>query len=291
MEVSKNIHALEIPFKIPIAPEVVLDRKVFVYLIMDEGITLVDSGVSGAHSLIFDYLQANGRGPKDITSLILSHSHPDHFGSARTIKEVTGCSVLAHSAEKEWIEDTEKQGMERPVPGFDILVEGPVPVDGLLDDGDIVETGKKKKCQVIHSPGHSRGSISLFFEKEKVLITGDALPVVNDLPIYEDVAACVQSIRKLKKVKGVDILLSSWEPPIQGKGQIDQRIAAGLSYLQEIHNAVLKAQHLHRGDIMALCTHVANDLGLPPSMVNPLVAKAFSSSLAVGKDESLFEIG
>ncbi len=52
MQVTKHIHALEIPFKIPVSPEKLIDRFVYAYLVFGDKITLIDSGVSGAESII-----------------------------------------------------------------------------------------------------------------------------------------------------------------------------------------------------------------------------------------------
>ena len=52
MKLTESIHALEIPFKVPVAPKVHIDRTVFTYLIFGKKITLIDSGVAGAESII-----------------------------------------------------------------------------------------------------------------------------------------------------------------------------------------------------------------------------------------------
>jgi len=52
MKVTESIHALEIPFKVPVAPEIHVDRIVFAYLIFGKKITLLDSGVAGAESIL-----------------------------------------------------------------------------------------------------------------------------------------------------------------------------------------------------------------------------------------------
>jgi glyoxylase-like metal-dependent hydrolase (beta-lactamase superfamily II) len=283
MQVTKHIHALQIPFKIPVSPEKLIDRFVYAYLVFGDRITLIDSGVSGAESTIFNYINTNGRDPGEIATLILSHSHPDHLGAAKTIQEITGCKVSAHANEKHWIENTDKQFKDRPVPGFHTLVGGSVGVDQELEEGQTLVLGKDLKCRVLHTPGHSKGSISLFFESEKTLLTADAIPLPGDLPIYEDIVTGLASIKKLSRLVGVQTLLSSWEPPVQGQEKIKERMAAGAFYLQRIHNAVLEAKNLSQ-DIMQMCKQVAGTLGLPPIAVNPLVAKAFASSLAADKN-------
>ena len=64
MKVTESVHALEIPFKVPVAPETQVDRSVFAYLIFGKKITLIDSGVAGAESIIFDYIRKNDRDPR-----------------------------------------------------------------------------------------------------------------------------------------------------------------------------------------------------------------------------------
>ena len=75
-----------------------------------------------------------------------------------------------------------------------MLVEGSIGVDNLLSDGENLELEKGIKCKIVHTPGHSNGSISLLFEEEKSLITGDALALPGDIPIYEDINVCMASI-------------------------------------------------------------------------------------------------
>jgi hydroxyacylglutathione hydrolase len=289
MQITKHIHALKIPFKIPIAPDRLIDRIAYVFPVFGETVTLIDSGVSGADLPIFAYIRQNGRNPEELSMLILSHSHPDHIGAAKAIREATGCTVAAHSGEKRWIEDTEGQFKARPVPGFHTLVGGPVAVDRLLADGETVNFGKDLKATVIHTPGHSQGSISLLFESEKALFSGDAVPLPNDLPIYENIVDSVKSMRKLKACKTVETLFSSWEAPVRGRENIERRIDAGLLYLRRIHETVLKAKHDGKEDLTALCRQVVAELGLPPFAAMPLVARAFASSLDAEKNRWLFE--
>ena len=117
MKLTEHIHALKIPFQIPLGPGKTLDRFVYVYLVQGAEICLIDSGVKGSEEIIFNYLKDIGRKPEEISLLLLTHAHPDHIGSARTIKQATGCTVAAHPDAQAWIEDTELQFRERPVPG------------------------------------------------------------------------------------------------------------------------------------------------------------------------------
>ena len=279
------------PWKYPLISvdqETRIPRIVYSFLVLGDGITLIDSGVAGAEKTIFTYLESIDRKPEDIQALILSHSHPDHIGSAPVIQEKTGCRILGHAAEQSWIEDTDKQEQERPVPGFRSLVSGPVHIDALLEDGETLSLDSRTSCRVFHTPGHSPGSLSLYIEEHRTLFTGDALPYPGDLPIYDDISVCMQSIKKLFKVAaGAEILLSSWEPPVQGNEQIRTRFLDGIGYLEKIHTTFQKESRKNRDDVMELCKNVVAALGLPPFAANPLVAKSLASSLNV-TDNDLF---
>jgi glyoxylase-like metal-dependent hydrolase (beta-lactamase superfamily II) len=280
VQVTKHIHALKIPFKVPISPERAIERFVFSYIVFTDTITLIDTGVKGAEAVIFDYITRNGGDPRQIKSVILSHSHPDHIGSVRSIVEATGCRVLAHKGEQDWIEDTAKQFRERPVPGFPGLVGGPVKIDEFLADGDIMKLGTDLTCRVIHTSGHSKGSITLMFDSEKAMFTGDSLPVPNDMPIYDDFTASLDSINRIRGIKEADVLLQSWEEPLRGYTQIQKRIDDGILYLQRIHESVRKASAKGIKDPMEICRIVVGELGLPPFAANPLVAASIASNLA-----------
>jgi glyoxylase-like metal-dependent hydrolase (beta-lactamase superfamily II) len=279
MQITKQVHAIKIPFKVPISPDRSIDRYAFAYLFFGQNIHLIDSGVAGSEDIIFEYLKAQGREPREISSLILTHSHPDHIGAARTIKSATNCRVYAHKLERNWIEDTEQQFRDRPVPGFHNLVDGSIEIDILLDGGEIIELEKGTLCKTIHTPGHSKGSISLLLEEDTSLFTADALIYPGDLPIYEDISGCIRSINVLREISTVENLFSSWEHPIQGRHNIIKRMDESIAYLQRIHTAV-NNNIVDRKDMMALCQKVVQELGLPPFAAMPLVAKAFASSIA-----------
>ena len=137
-----------------------------------EKICLIDSGVAGSEKIILDYLKATGRSPQEISRLILTHAHPDHIGAAAAIKRISGCTVAAHAAEKAWIEDVDLQAKERPVPGFRSLVGGSVQVDQTLQDGDVLHLESGLTLRVLHTPGHSPGSISLWLAEDGALFSG-----------------------------------------------------------------------------------------------------------------------
>jgi len=281
MQITEHVHALRIPFQVHLPTGITLERFVYAFLILGKRICLVDSGVATAETVIFEAIEKAGRKPEEIDLLVLTHSHPDHIGAAKAIRDKTGCVVAAHGAEKGWIEDVDLQSRERPVPGFHTLVGGSVPVGRSLADGDVIELWDGHSLKVIHTPGHSAGSICLRYEKDRVLFSADAVPIAGDIPIYADIFESVRSLRRLKGLHGVDHLLAAWDKPRQGR-EAEETIDGGLQTLQRIHSIVTGlAADGNPGDPMELCRKALAAMGLSPSLANPLIARSFLSSLKV----------
>ena len=101
--------------------------------------------------------------------ILLTHCHGDHIGGVSKIKEKYGGKVLVHTKDAVGLKDVNINlsthiGLE-PI----ILQE-----DARLNDGDLLHVGNLE-FQVIHTPGHTCGSISLYCEQEKMLFSGDTL--------------------------------------------------------------------------------------------------------------------
>lgn len=288
MQVIPSIHALRHTFRILAAPGIVLDRFSYSYLVYGETITLIDTGVAGCERQIFDYIFSTGRYPSEIAQIVLTHSHPDHIGAASAIQKETGCIIAAHPAERAWIEDVELQNRERPVPGFTMLVGGSVHVDHLLMDGISLTSGMpgSGEIRVMHTPGHSPGSISLFIPECGALFSGDAIPVPGDLPVYDDALASVQSMQWLRQLGGIRVLLPAWQQPSISNDpycQMDQAIA----YLQVIHEAVLVSIDAGSSDTPDITRRTAMAIGLPPEIVNPLLFRTITANLRVRDRKNL----
>lgn len=288
MQINKHVHAIKIPFYITIPPGIVLERSVYLYLIYGtHGICLIDTGVAGAEETIYDYVRKTGRRVSDINLIVQTHSHPDHIGATRNIKGETGCAVAVHPSERAWIENVGLQAKERPVPGFDTLVAGSLAVDRTLEDGDVFDLGCGLKLQIFHTPGHSRGSISILLLGYMALFSGDAVPVPGEMPIYEDVLASVASIRKLKEIKGIRHLLSSVDEPRKAE-EAYRRMDEGLQYLQRIHTAVRGCSgNRRKPESMKLCRCVLEALDIPPEAANPILARSFEANLKVRDMKSI----
>ncbi len=276
MQISESVFSLRIPFRIPAGGGQFLERSVNAFLVSGREACLIDSGVSGSAGAILAMAGGTGRDPGEISILFLTHSHPDHIGGALAIRRASGCMVAAHPAERAWIEDPDLQARERPVPGFSTLVEGPVPVDRLLSDGDRIGIGGGRSFTVLNTPGHSPGSVSLFLEDEGVLFSGDAVPVEGAIPVYDDPAASLGSIERLEHLGAVKTLLSSWDAPRTG-AEIRLAMVDGKEVIRTLHEAVVRAAG--RGnDPVAITRIVVEDLGLPVASL-PVIARTVAGHL------------
>jgi hydroxyacylglutathione hydrolase len=283
MQVTPHIHAV----RTPLGPAP--DRFVHVYLVYGESITLIDTGFNGSEKLIIEDIRSTGRDPSEIDLTILTHSHPDHTGSAKAIRELTGCTVAAHPLDSPAIENPDPVLVTSPAPDVPPLVGGAVPVGRLLSDGDTVSAGRGLTLEVLHTPGHTPGSVSLLLREEMALFTGDTVQVPGRMPVFSDPAALVRSVRRLKAIPGISHCLPGHDMPAQGDA-VYQRLEDSLAHLRRVHSAVKKAASEIHGtpDPQDLARRVLALLGNPPGAPPELVAKAVLSDLnATGLDDLL----
>jgi hydroxyacylglutathione hydrolase len=126
-----------------------------------EGI-IIDPGGDGP--LIIDRVKELGLAIKYIVN---THGHIDHIAANRPVKEATGAQIAIHEDDAEWL--VTDQGTYARMLG--VLSPGPA-ADILLSEGDEISFGDES-LQVIHTPGHSLGGISLV--GDGVVFCGDTL--------------------------------------------------------------------------------------------------------------------
>jgi len=181
------------------------------YLLLGGKPTLVDTGMPGNAETILDYIRSLNLAYVDLTRIILTHYHVDHIGSAAALKQRAFPVVSAHPADARSISGERPQPLPRgalvrllfrlapALPRFD-----PIVVDVPIQDGDRLDM--LAGATVVHVPGHTPGSIALYFPEERLLICGDAINHRGNrlgLPpksFTEDMEQAVVSVRRLAKL-------------------------------------------------------------------------------------------
>ncbi|OGN99702.1 MAG: hypothetical protein A2Y90_04815 [Chloroflexi bacterium RBG_13_52_12] len=103
----------------------------------------------------------------DIMIIVLTHGHSDHIAALRDIQDKTGAEVAIHVSDADFLEGHGSFSSQ-----FGISYKTPHPPDRLLREDDVIEVGGRS-FKVIHTPGHTPGSICLLTNGK--VFTGDTL--------------------------------------------------------------------------------------------------------------------
>ncbi len=140
-----------------------------VYLVINDGeLAVVDTGTPGNAQKIIGYIKKLGYQPTEVRTIILTHFHRDHTGSAKELKDLTNAMVAAYQEDADYISG--KKPMPSPKSARSAWSFEPVAVEVILKEGDRVA-----HLRVFHTPGHTPGSMMLLDEERKVLFAGDTL--------------------------------------------------------------------------------------------------------------------
>lgn len=170
MEVAPGVH---------LVPNIIANA----YIIVDsDGLTLIDTGLPGSHKKILQYISDRGFSPKHLVRIVLTHSDIDHVGGAAPLKRQSGARVYASAIEAEAIARGVPSRALRPrslsrrlfmTVARRFFRPEPLTVDGVLAEGQILPA--LGGLQVLATPGHTPGHISLFSPSRGVLFVGDSI--------------------------------------------------------------------------------------------------------------------
>src|SRR5438045_8898741 len=104
-----------------------------------------------------------------VKQIVVTHAHIDHVGAAMKLRTATGAPILLNQNDYALLKMLDVQAAWIGVP-----TPGKVEVDHSLSQADTVKAGALE-ANVIHTPGHTEGSICLYFPADKKLIAGDTL--------------------------------------------------------------------------------------------------------------------
>jgi len=173
-----------------------------IYCIDDE--LLIDCGSGAFTEDILAQMEEYGLNPKKIKMIVLTHAHFDHCGAIKEWKKITGAKVFIHEGDLMALETGDGVLAKE----FDIEYEG-VKANGLLKEGEEIKTNNYT-FKIIHTPGHTPGSVCLWDEKNGILISGDTLFLDGfgriDYP-GGDEKKLIQSLKKIKKLGEISVLL------------------------------------------------------------------------------------
>ena len=224
MEITEGIHLI---------PRV---RGANAYLVkQDDDIIVVDTGLPGNAGKIIDYVQSIGCRPSDVKTIILTHSDMDHAGSVARLKEETNAKVAIHEADAPRLSGEKEPKAVKGVLGLFLRTMSAfmrfkrMKADLLLKDSDTIDG-----LTVIHTPGHTEGSICLYLPG-RALFVGDALltnhGTVLSLPrrsMSTDLDQAKESIKRISELK-YSVLLPGHGPPIdQNASMIVKEFVASL---------------------------------------------------------------
>jgi glyoxylase-like metal-dependent hydrolase (beta-lactamase superfamily II) len=261
IEVTPGIYRMPLPLPVPDL------SHINTYLVKgDEGCLLVDTGWNTPES--FDSLKEQlaelGIEGREISQIVVTHVHPDHYGLAGKIKSLFGATIYFHHLEKDFIE-TRYVNMEEliqelgqwlqrngvPPERLADLKQASLPMlkfvtptmpDTTLYGGETITCGDFN-FEVMPTPGHAPGHVCLYEPDKKILFSGDhILPTItphvglhpqsgpNPLGDYLD------SLERLKKLE-VKLVLPGHEQPFT---EFRERIE-GISLHHKLRNAEILA--------------------------------------------------
>ncbi len=201
------------------------------FLLLDQRITLIDTGLRGSAKRLLRAVRLAGRSADEIERIIITHYHPDHLGGLAELQRVLPARTAIHALEAPVV-----MSPSGPPPPFAaralrvsagpilrrVLPFAPVQVDEFLRDGD--EFPVLGGLRVVHTPGHTPGHIALYFPQLALLIAGDAMEyrrgrLSGPSPFFTaDMGAARRSIRALAELEVATIAFSHFSPLARAAG-------------------------------------------------------------------------
>ena len=130
--------------------------------------------------------------------IVLTHGHFDHMLALEELRDLTGAPLAIHPHDNEMLGDPTKTYMKQFGARDDVIRKAEV----MLDEGDVIKLGNSE-IKILHTPGHTGGSICLMFDD--IIISGDTL-FKEDIGRYDlysgNYRVLLKSLERLSKLEG-----------------------------------------------------------------------------------------
>lgn len=193
-----------------------------VYIVGSRPSFVIDTGSDDGGVVVLNGLDRFRIGNLDL--IVLTHAHPDHAGAVPGVQRATGASVALHPG---GLVALERWGVS-------------LTPDRLLADGDVIESGQYR-FQVIETPGHAPGHVSLYEPSLKALFAGDLLSGNGTIAVVPPLGSMSEYLASLRGVSAfeIDVIYPGHGPAISnGNERIRQYIEHRERRSRDIHEAV-----------------------------------------------------
>jgi glyoxylase-like metal-dependent hydrolase (beta-lactamase superfamily II) len=204
--------------------------RVKAHLVLEPNLSLIDCGYAGQGARIGRAIASHGRHPASLRHVVITHGHPDHAGSARELA-AKGAAILMHPADAARLALTWRDVARTPSRGgvFAAMTPEP-PTFEPIEDGQVLPL--LGGLRVIHTPGHTPGSVCLYGERDRVLFVGDTLQrrfgrMSFASKLYsDDHAGARRSVKRLAQLDVRTIVFSHFAAVEEGAAEILAELAA-----------------------------------------------------------------
>ena len=155
--------------------------------------------------------------------MVCTHGHPDHAGGARELA-LAGVPVLIHPADGDRLSTTWREMIRRPSRGKFFAAMTPEPPQTVpIEDGDVLPM--LGGLRVVHTPGHTPGSVCLYGARDRVVFVGDTLQrrfgrVSFASSLYsDDIALARRAVQRLASLDVETVVFSHYPPLTEGASE------------------------------------------------------------------------
>jgi glyoxylase-like metal-dependent hydrolase (beta-lactamase superfamily II) len=217
MEIAPGVHAVRL-------------LSVYAFLIAEPQLTLIDAGLIGSGGRVKRYVERLGRSLDDLARIICTHAHPDHIGGVRELAGERDVEVLMHPADLEGLSVTLRDAVANRNRSQLIAYFTRHPGEATpIEDGQLLPI--LGGLRVVHTPGHTPGSICLYAERHRLLFVGDNLQVIRKKVTFassvfsDDVALARASVARMAELDVETIVFSHYPPLRNGANGVLRALA------------------------------------------------------------------